>query len=349
MRKTCILSAALLCATAALAQTPAPNQAPLQIPDPHYTTIDMSVNVKAPADKVWARVGKFCDFGESAAAPEGNPCKYISGDGGFGTVRSLVNEVLVGQTPTSYTYAQAPRQNTPFNLYHGTLEVIPVGATTSRLHLVLFYDTSMLGDAAAVSKAVGDRRTSFTKRLENLKTLAEGGKLTPADAPLALPTAAAVPFQNPNPHYIVIPLQMDIKAPADVVWSRIGHFCDIGELGAIGYPTCMIVSGTDGEYGVVRNVGREVLVGKTAHSYTYAQQMRTGGYYILYHGTIEARPVTPATSTLHWTLVYDNANLPDDAAREKEIATRRTRFLGMMQVVKTLAEGGNVPPDAPAR
>jgi hypothetical protein len=105
----------------------------------------------------------------------------------------------------------------------------------------------------------------------------------------------------------------------------------------------MITSGVDGEYGVVRNIGKEVLVGKTKYSYTYAQQMHTTGFYLLYHGTIEARPVTPKTSTLYWTLVYDNSNLPDETARNKDVAARRTHFLAMMQNVKILSEGGVLP------
>jgi hypothetical protein len=107
----------------------------------------------------------------------------------------------------------------------------------------------------------------------------------------------------------------------------------------------MITAGTDGEYGVVRNIGREVLVGKTKYSYTYTQQMRATGFYSLYHGTIEARAVTPKTTTLYWTLVYDNSNLADDAAKEKDIAGRRTRFMAMLQNVKILSEGGTLPPD----
>jgi hypothetical protein len=31
-------------------------------------------------------------------------------------------EVLVGRTELSYTYAQTPKEGTPYNLYHGTLE-----------------------------------------------------------------------------------------------------------------------------------------------------------------------------------------------------------------------------------
>jgi hypothetical protein len=35
-----------------------PSQAPLQIPHPHYVSIPMTIEVSAPADKVWARIGK---------------------------------------------------------------------------------------------------------------------------------------------------------------------------------------------------------------------------------------------------------------------------------------------------
>jgi len=92
----------------------------------------MTIDVSAPADKVWARIGKYCDIGELSNSPNGNTCKITSGtDGEFGAVRTVGNEVLVGKTKYSYTYAQAPRENTPYNLYHGTLEVKPLTISTS--------------------------------------------------------------------------------------------------------------------------------------------------------------------------------------------------------------------------
>jgi hypothetical protein len=124
------------------------------------------IEVNAPADKVCARVGKFCDIGEWSPAADGSTCKYLAGDGDVGSVRSVVNEVMVGKTKYSYTYAQAPRENTPYNLYHGTLEVVPVTATTSRLNYSLFFDTSMLADDAR-DKYLKDRETSFNLRLKN--------------------------------------------------------------------------------------------------------------------------------------------------------------------------------------
>jgi hypothetical protein len=41
---------------------------------------------------------------------------------------------------------------------------------------------------------------------------------------------------------------------------------------------------------------RAQLVGRTELSYTYAQTPKEGSLYNLYHGTLEARTVTPTTS-----------------------------------------------------
>lgn len=324
------------------AAAPRPNQAPLQIPDPHYTTVSASIDVNAPRDVVLNRVGHFCDIGAWFPLPESSACKYLAGDGDVGTVRSVVNEVLVSRTQYSYTYTQAPRENTPYNLYHGTLEVVALTPATSRLNYVLFYDAAALADDAAREAYVKNRQDFLHQKLANMKSLAESGKL-PASVQPVLPSAPTAPFLNPNPHYVTIPMQIEIHAPVDVVWSHIGHYCDLGKLGSAGFPNCTITSGTDGEYGAVRSVGREILVGKTKYSYTYTQPLRVTGFYNLYHGTVEARAVTPDTTTLYWTLVFDNSNLPDDAARDKDVANRRPRFLGIMEAVKTLSEGGTLP------
>jgi hypothetical protein len=145
----------------------------------------------------------------------------------------------------------------------------------------------------------------------------------------------------PNPTYTSIPMEIMVNRPAAEVWKRIGKFCDIGEWFQI---PCTITAGKDGEFGAVRSVASEVLVGKTELSYTYTQPVRVGVPYILYHGTLEARPVTAATSKLVYTLVYDNSILPDDAAREKDRTQRTTRFMQGLQNMKTLAEGGTLPP-----
>jgi len=148
-----------------------------------------------------------------------------------------------------------------------------------------------------------------------------------------------------NPHYISIPLEIDVNKPAADVWKRIGKFCDIGEWLRI---PCTITSGKDGEFGAVRSVANEVLVGKTELSYTYTQPARDGRPYNLYHGTLEARPVTATTSKIVYTLFFDNSMLADDAAREADRARRVTTFKGALDNMKILAEGGTLPP-APAR
>lgn len=152
-----------------------------------------------------------------------------------------------------------------------------------------------------------------------------------------------------SPTYTSIPMEITVDRPAAQVWARIGKYCDVAEW--LQVPAgCRIISGKDGELGAVRNVGGgEVLVGKTEFSYTYAQTPKEGIPFNLYHGTVEVRPLTPTTSRIVYTLFFDNSMLPDDAARTKDRETRRSRFMQALRNMKTLAEGGTLPPVAPAR
>src|SRR5580693_791286 len=141
----------------------------------------------------------------------------------------------------------------------------------------------------------------------------------PAQATPAAPVSSAVAA----PTYASIPLEIAVNRPAADVWKRDGKFCDIGEWLRI---PGMITSGKDGEFGAVRSVAGEVLVGRTELSYTYTQTVRDGRPYNLYHGTLEARPLTPTTTKLVYTLFFDNSMLADDAARERDKEARRARF-----------------------
>jgi hypothetical protein len=175
--------------------------------------------------------------------------------------------------------------------------------------------------------------------------LARGaGAQAPAPAAQAAP-AAPVSSAVAAPTYISIPLEIAVNRPAAEVWKRVGKFCDIGEWLRI---PCTITSGKDGEFGAVRSVAGEVLVGKTELSYVYTQTVRDGRPYNLYHGTLEARPVTPTTSKIVYTLFFDNSMLADDAARETDRTRRVAQFTTALQNMKILAEGGTLPP-APAR
>ena len=174
---------------------------------------------------------------------------------------------------------------------------------------------------------------------------AAGAQAPAAGAQAPAPAAPAQSIVVARPTYVSLPLEISVDRPAADVWKRVGKYCDIGEWFQM---PCTITSGKDGEFGAVRSVANEVLVGKTELSYTYTQPVREGRPYDLYHGTLEARPVTARTSKLIYTLVYDNSMLADDAAREQDKARRTALFTRALQNMKTLAEGGTLPPP-PAR
>jgi hypothetical protein len=184
-------------------------------------------------------------------------------------------------------------------------------------------------------------RTAAACALAVVYLAAAGRAQAQAPAAPAAPVSSAVAA----PTYISIPLEIAVNRPAADVWKRVGKFCDIGEWLRI---PCTITSGKDGEFGAVRSVGSEVLVGRTELSYTYTQPVRDGRPYNLYHGTLEVRPVTSTTSKLVYTLFFDNSMLADDAAREADRARRVTQFNTALGNMKILAEGGTLPP-APAR
>jgi hypothetical protein len=173
----CVFALAFM-GSAAYAQAPAPKGS-VVVALPTYTSIAMEITVNRPAAEVWKRVGKYCDIAEWLQVPAG--CRIISGkDGEFGAVRPMGGgEVLVGRSELSYTYTQPPKEGTPYNLYHGTLEARPVTPTTSKLVYTLFFDNSMLADDTAREKDKEARRARFTQALQNMKTLAEGGTLPP--------------------------------------------------------------------------------------------------------------------------------------------------------------------------
>lgn len=171
-------------------------------------------------------------------------------------------------------------------------------------------------------------------------------------AGLAFPTTARAQAPAPagdsvivveKPTYATITLETTVGKPVVDVWKRVGKYCDVAEWLQIA-AGCKMLSGVEGEVGSVRSVANEVLVGKTDLSYTYTQTVRAGRPYNLYHGTLEARPVTDKTSKIVYTLMYDNSMLPDAAAREKDRASRTATFERAMANMKTLAEGGKLAP-----
>jgi hypothetical protein len=149
-----------------------------------------------------------------------------------------------------------------------------------------------------------------------------------ASSLLAGPAAAAADF-------VTIPLQTVIERPADVAWKKVSDYCGIG---AWFKTTCTYGSGT-GEVGTVRVIaGRieELLVAKTAWSYTYSQPKSP----IDYHGTVEIQPIDKGHSKLLYTLVYDAGALPtatpEAKAADKERRTKQ--FTALVATMKGVAE-----------
>jgi hypothetical protein len=155
-----------------------PMTTPLLNLNPRYASLPMSIVVDAPVEKVWARVGKYCDIGEWGF----RSCDLISGkEGEIGAVRTIGHSVIVGQTRYSYTYTQPLRATGLYPMYHGTLEARPLGSGRTTLYYTLVWDSSTQPDDASLHKQVETYRLLFEKMLRNMKKLAEGGTLTPED------------------------------------------------------------------------------------------------------------------------------------------------------------------------
>jgi hypothetical protein len=142
-----------------------------------------------------------------------------------------------------------------------------------------------------------------------------------------------------EPEYRTIEMEIAVAKPAKEVWAKVGGYCDIAQWLSV---ECKITSG-DGGMGTVRVLagGRvtEILVAQTELSYGYTQPVREGQFYNLYHGFMEARPVTATTSKILYTLVYDVSDKADAAAKDADVAQRRTRFETALQNMKKMAEG----------
>ena len=141
-----------------------------------------------------------------------------------------------------------------------------------------------------------------------------------------------------QPEYVTIKMQIDVAKPAREVWAKVGGYCAIAKWLNT---DCKIASG-DGGMGSVRVLagGRvtEIMVGQTDLAYGYTQPVKEGQFYNLYHGFLEAKPVTDKTSKLLYTLVYDISDKPDQAAKEADMARRRMMFEGALKNMKELAE-----------
>lgn len=151
--------------------------------------------------------------------------------------------------------------------------------------------------------------------------------------------AVVASAQAAGPEYRTIHMEIEVARPAKEVWARVGGYCDISKW--IPSLDCKMTSG-DGDIGSVRELGggrvTEILVGKTDLSYGYTQPVKPGEFYNLYHGFMEARAVSATTSKILYTLVYDISDKADDAAKDADVARRRTTFETALKKMKEIAE-----------
>jgi hypothetical protein len=166
---------------------------------------------------------------------------------------------------------------------------------------------------------------------------------------LLLPALALLAFASPravtrdaDPEYTTIRMELTVNKSAADVWSRIGGYCDLGKWIATGRVVPCTVTSGDGSIGSVRSINNgaviEVLTAKTDLSYGYTQPPKAGQFYNLYHGFLEAKPTSATTTTLIYTLLLDESNLADQAAKTADVARRRTQFEAALRNMKAIAE-----------
>jgi hypothetical protein len=136
-----------------------------------YVVITREATVNRPAADVWKRVGGYCAIAEWLKVE----CKMTSGTGSVGSVRELNGatvEVMVAETPLSYTYWQTTGNMAPTK-YHGTLAVESTGKGTSKLIYTLFYDASAMASDAVRASEHERLSTRFQGAIDTMKGLAE--------------------------------------------------------------------------------------------------------------------------------------------------------------------------------
>ncbi len=136
--------------------------------------------------------------------------------------------------------------------------------------------------------------------------------------------------------YHRLEFEIDIDRPAAEVWSKVGDYCDISDWLGV---TCEITQG-DGGLGTVRVLNGtivEPLVGQTELSYGYTQPPVEGVPYNLYHGFMEARPVTDSTSKMIYRVMWDRSN-EDETTFQANVERRTNLFTGGLEKIKEIAE-----------
>jgi uncharacterized protein YndB with AHSA1/START domain len=155
---------------------------------------------------------------------------------------------------------------------------------------------------------------------------------------LAIGAAALVTGTASAAEYATIKLTKSVDAPIDVVWKKVGGYCDITKW-LPQLKTCAYTSG-NGDLGTVRRLADridELMVAQGKYYYVYAQPSPPGRD-ILYHGTLEAVADGKNKTTLIYNLIWDQAPLPDAAAKQKDRDGRTAAFTNALEAMKKMAE-----------
>lgn len=149
-------------------------------------------------------------------------------------------------------------------------------------------------------------------------------------------TLMASCWATAQPDYYRLELDIAINKPAAEVWSKVGGYCDISEWLGL---DCEITQG-DGGIGTVRVLNGtivEPMVAQTELSYGYTQPVVEGQYYILYHGFMEARPVSETTSKVIYTMMWDTSQSSEEKINA-DTERRRNAFAAALAKMKEIAE-----------
>ena len=139
---------------------------------------------------------------------------------------------------------------------------------------------------------------------------------------------STVQAQTPQPaDWTTLTFTADLNTNADTAWEKIGgnDWCAIAKY--LDVKGCTVNSGK-GALGSVRTIETatgsvvEIVAARTAHSYTYAQPFTP----IFYHGTLAVEPAGKGHSKLIYTLIWNQAGLPDQKARTDAYEGRKVRF-----------------------
>jgi Polyketide cyclase / dehydrase and lipid transport len=159
-------------------------------------------------------------------------------------------------------------------------------------------------------------------------------------AAMLAPGIGGAAAQTPQPaDWVTLSFSADIAKPADVAWERVGgnDWCAIAKYLAV--KGCTIDSGK-GELGSLRTIitatgsAVENVVARTSRSYTYAAPFLP----MFYHGTMAIEPVSATSSRLVYSLIWNQAGLPDQKARTDAYEGRKVRFQQAVDKMKAAAE-----------